>query len=115
MKEVKIRRYRNLLTVSGLGVIMLSGWNVLKMILIFVTQRDTIEALFAKMSVDALVKNITIAIIIAIILIDSLIRLFVGLNARAVGGKDQRDNSQTSVRTRRKRRLEVVRRRTVRL
>ena len=85
MKEVKLRRFRNLLTVSGLGVIAFGGWNVLKMILVFVMQRDTIEALFAEMSIDGLVKNITIAIIIAVTVIDFLIRLFVGLSARAEG------------------------------
>ena len=85
MKEVKLRRYRNLLTVSGLGVIAFGGWSVLKMILVFVMQRDTIEALFAEMAVDSRVKGITIVIVIAIMLIDFLIRIFVGSTARAEG------------------------------
>ena len=93
MKEVKIRRYRNLLTVSGLGVIMLSGWNVLKMILIFVMQRDTIEALFAELSIDAVVKNVTLGIIVSIILVDSLMRFFVGRSARAEGFGKKKGNA----------------------
>ncbi|MBQ7715557.1 MAG: hypothetical protein IJT70_06785 [Clostridia bacterium] len=85
MKEVKLRRFGNLLTVSGLGVIAFGVWNVLKMILVFVMQRDMIEAIFAEISADALIKYITIAIIAAIMLLDFLIRLFVGLSARAEG------------------------------
>ena len=85
MKEVKLRRFGNLLTVSGLGVIAFGVWNVLKMILVFVMQRDMIEAIFAEISANALIKYITIAIIAAIMLLDFLIRLFVGLSARAEG------------------------------
>lgn len=85
MKEVKMRRYRNLLTVSGLGVIVFGGWSVLKTILVLVMQRDMIEALLAEMSVNELAGKITIAITFAIMLIDFLIRLFVGLSARAEG------------------------------
>lgn len=85
MKEVKMRRYQNLLTVSGLGVIVLALWSVLKTILYFVLNRDIFNQAFAGVSDNALVKAVAIGMIAAILLIDLTIRLFVGMSARAEG------------------------------
>ena len=85
MNEVKLRRFMNLLVVSGTGVIIFGAWSVLKTILVFLMQKDMIEAIFTKLSVTTTVKVITIIIVVSIMVIDFLIRLFVGRSARAEG------------------------------
>ena len=81
MKERKMRRYQNLLTISGLGVIIFALWSVLKTILLFFLREDVRAAL----PDDAASRTILLAVIIGILVIDISIRLFVGLSARAEG------------------------------
>jgi len=85
MKDVKLRRYQNLLTVSGLGVIVLALWSVLKTILFIFVKKDDLEKEFADISENSAMMAMVIAILAAVILIDLLIRLYVGLSARAEG------------------------------
>lgn len=81
MKEIKMRRYQNLLTVSGLGVIIFGLWSVLKTILLLFMRDEVLGVL----SNDPHTLAATLAGIGAILLIDIVIRLFVGLSARAEG------------------------------
>lgn len=85
MKEVKMRRYQNLLTVSGLGVIAFALWSVLKTIMLMVMKKDDFGKIFDDISDDATLKTIVIVTIAVVLLVDLLIRLFVGLSARAEG------------------------------
>ncbi len=81
MKEIKMRRYQNLLTVSGLGVIIFGLWTVLKTILLLFLQEDLVDDL-----PDGLFYRVLFFTLIGgVLLIDFLIRLFVGLSARAEG------------------------------
>lgn len=81
MKEIKMRRYQNLLTVSGLGVIIFGLWTVLKTILLLFLQEDMLDDL-----PDGLFYRVLFFTLIGgVLLIDFLIRLFVGLSARAEG------------------------------
>ena len=81
MKEVKLRRYENLLTVSGLGVIVFGLWSVIKTLLVLFMQEDTL----ADMPDSTLIRVIFFTIIGLVLLVDLLLRLFVGLSARAEG------------------------------
>ena len=81
MKEIKMRRYQNLLTVSGLGVIIFGLWSVLKTFLLLF-MRDEVSGVLPS---DPLTRAMTLATIGAILLIDIVIRLFVGISARAEG------------------------------
>ena len=81
MKEIKMRRYQNLLTVSGLGVIIFGLWTVLKTILLLFLQEDMLDDL-----PDGLFYRVLFFTLVGgVLLIDFLIRLFVGLSARAEG------------------------------
>nr|WP_316623417.1 hypothetical protein [uncultured Ruminococcus sp.] len=81
MKEIKMRRYQNLLTVSGLGVIIFGLWTALKTILLLFLQEDMVDDL-----PDGLFYRVLFFTLIGgVLLIDFLIRLFVGLSARAEG------------------------------
>ena len=81
MKEIKMRRYQNLLTVSGLGVIIFGLWTVLKTILLLFLQENMVDDL-----PDGLFYRVLFFTLIGgVLLIDFLIRLFVGLSARAEG------------------------------
>ena len=81
MKVIKMRRYQNLLTVSGLGVIIFGLWTVLKTILLLFLQEDMVDDL-----PDGLFYRVLFFTLIGgVLLIDFLIRLFVGLSARAEG------------------------------
>ena len=81
MKEIKMRRYQNLLTVSGLGVIIFGLWTVLKTILLLFLQEDMLDDL-----PDGLFYRVLFLTLVGGgLLIDFLIRLFVGLSARAEG------------------------------
>ena len=83
MKEVKMRRYQNLLTVSGLGVIMFGVWSVLRTILLLFFQQNAVSQAFNDESVT--VRILSYTILAVMLLADSLSRLFVGLSARAEG------------------------------
>ena len=85
MKEVKMRRYQNLLTISGLGVIAFGAWSVLKTILYFFLRKDDINEAFDKLTDDTFIRIMSIVIIALILLIDFGLRLYVGLSARAEG------------------------------
>ncbi|MBQ7646512.1 MAG: hypothetical protein IJS94_04510 [Clostridia bacterium] len=89
MKEVKMRRYQNLLTVSGLGMIVFALWSVLKTILLFCFN----EKLLAEVPDDTLFRVILFSIIGFILLFDFLMRLFVGLSARAEGFGKKKGNA----------------------
>ena len=81
MKERKMRRYQNLLTVSGLGVIIFGLWSVLKTILLLFMK----EGILSEIPDDTFVRVMFFLILGGILLIDVLIRLYVGLAARAEG------------------------------
>lgn len=81
MKERKTRRYQNLLTVSGLGVIIFGLWSVLKSILLLFMK----EGILSEIPDDTFVRVMFFLILGGILLIDVLIRLYVGLSARAEG------------------------------
>ena len=81
MKERKMRRYQNLLTVSGLGVIIFGLWSVLKTILLLFMK----EGILSEIPDDTFVHVMFFLILGGILLIDVLIRLYVGLSARAEG------------------------------
>ena len=81
MKERKMRRYQNLLTVSGLGVIIFGLWSVLKTILLLFMK----EGILSEIPDDTFVRVMFFLILGGILLIDVLIRLYVGLSARAEG------------------------------
>ncbi len=81
MKERKMRRYQNLLTVSGLGVIIFGLWSVFKTILLLFMKEET----FGDIPDETYIRVIFFAILGGILLFDVLLRLYVGLSARAEG------------------------------
>ena len=81
MKERKLRRYQNLLTVSGLGVIAFGIWSVIKTILLLFFNKE----LLADMPDNTLAYVILYIFIGVLLLIVFSIHLFVGLSARAEG------------------------------
>ena len=81
MKERELRRYQNLLTVSGLGVIAFGVWSVLKTLLVFFFNKEE----FGEMPEETWARVIMFVILGALLLIVFLIHLFVGLSARAEG------------------------------
>ena len=74
MKERKMRRYQNLLTVSGLGVIIFGLWSVLKTILLLFMK----EGILSEIPDDTFVRVMFFLILGGILLVDVLIRLYVG-------------------------------------
>ena len=84
MKEVKMRRYQNLLTISGLGVIAFAVWSVMKTIMLFAMRKELLIDVLAA-SDDMTFKVTLISILVLILLVDFLVRLYVGLSARAEG------------------------------
>ena len=95
MKEVKLRRYQNLLTLSGLGVIVFGLWSILKLFLILLLNDDTVsETIKAAEMPDEFTTRLALYLVLGvIILIDFLMRLFVGLSARSEGFGNKRGNA----------------------
>ncbi|MBQ9679095.1 MAG: hypothetical protein IJV48_00220 [Ruminococcus sp.] len=97
MDEVKLRRYRNLLTISGTGVIAFGVWSVIKTILFMTLTPDYLrlndigdigDIGEAGMTV---VKIFAFTVLGVIMAIELLLRLYIGLSARAEGnGKKKR-------------------------
>lgn len=85
MKEVKLRRFENLLVLSGSGVIIFGLWSCVKAVLGMIFKTDDIVEAFGG---DVFVRFLVIFIYIVIgifLLIDLGLRVFIGLSARREG------------------------------
>ena len=81
--QAKLRKYRNHLATSGLGVIAFAIWTIVKVFLYSVLPSENAgETLFTD-GFDDNVLVIAIIILLALVVIDIGIRVFVGLSARA--------------------------------
>lgn len=94
MDEVKLRRYRNLLVISGTGVIAFGVWSVVKAILFMTLTPDPLQ-LSEMTDVSAFelpfVKMMIYIVLAVILAVDLSLRLYIGLSARAEGnGKKKR-------------------------
>lgn len=85
MKEVKLRRYENLLTLSGLGVIAFGAWSVLKALLFMLYRGEVFEPMLADIADNRLAKLLVFVIVAVVLLFVFAVRLYVGLSARAEG------------------------------
>jgi hypothetical protein len=81
MKEIQLRRWQNMLTISGMGVIVFGAWSVLKTILLLVFRQELVSNI-----PDDIVERVILYVLVGVLLlIDFSVRLFVGLSARAEG------------------------------
>ena len=85
MNQVKLRRYQNLLIVSGTGVVFFGLWSVIKAILTFLTQSEVLLDSLKELPEGIGYRIIFFAIIGTFLASIIGIRLIVGLSARAVG------------------------------
>ena len=85
MKERKLRRYQNLLTVSGQGVILFAFWSILKAVLIIFMNKGDIFDNSSAFSDSVWFKAAVIGVFSFILLVDFLIRLYVGISAGLEG------------------------------
>ena len=70
MKEVKLRRYQNLLTLSGLGVIVFGLWSILKVFLILLLNDDTFSEMIKAAEVpDNSVTRLILYLLLAVLLL----------------------------------------------
>lgn len=91
MNQVKLRRYQNLLIVSGTGVIIFGLWSVIKGILIFLTQTEYLIGPMNELPKGAIYRIILFGILAFFMGGIIFFRLFVGLSARSLGfGKKNR-------------------------
>ena len=68
MKEVKLRRYQNLLTLSGLGVIVFGLWSILKVFLILLLNDDTFSEMIEAAEVpDNSVTRLILYLLLAVL------------------------------------------------
>ena len=89
--QVKLRRYQNLLILSGLGTIAFGLWSIIKSFLVLITNKETLQ------EINDAAQGSTLAIVIAFIIVGVIlgvpigIRLIIGLSARSEGlGKKAR-------------------------
>ncbi len=86
--EQKLRRNQNALVILGAGVIAFGFWSGIKTILVYFLQTDKMNEIAAELGegVGNIPPMLLLWIIVSVILgIDLLLRLYVGLSARAEG------------------------------
>lgn len=88
--QSELRKYKDLLIVTGTGVIIFSLWSAVKVTLQFILLKDLKESLFA--ALDGMPEKVLTVIILALfILIIFAVHLHIGLGARSEGfGKEKR-------------------------
>lgn len=85
-KEKKeLRRYQNTMVIYGTGVILFGFWNLLKTILSFVFQTEDMREILEEMRKERFIAIFYILFFVIILGVDLLLRLNVGLSARAEG------------------------------
>ncbi|MBO4913762.1 MAG: hypothetical protein J5449_01020 [Oscillospiraceae bacterium] len=88
----ELRRNENTLVVAGLGIAAFGVWSIVKMVLMMTLQADKVLAeldVFGESVTREQAILIVSVIAVAIVLVDMLLRLYVGLSARkdGLGGK----------------------------
>lgn len=90
--EIQLRRNQNSLGIIGTGVVAFGVWSVIKMTMYFLLSP---EELRATLNMNRLSKNMMIAVYIAlamILVIELVLRLYVGFSARAEGRDREKGN-----------------------
>jgi len=88
-EKAKYRRYQNMLSLSGVSIIMMGAWDVIKIIMIMMFDR---EGLYSFLNIDesaTLLITITVICIIVLVLFILWIKIKIGraANAEAKGEK----------------------------
>ena len=82
MDERQLRKYQSMLAISGMGVVLFGAWSIAKTILMMVYAPDRLvdAQVVDQAGFSRLVFN---ALMIAFLLPDLILRMYVGLSARA--------------------------------
>ena len=89
--SVKLRKYENILTISGIGVIAFGLWSVIKAALYFIVQPLDIVSIMPTEEVQALgdlkvlMNGVVLGMILFVLMLDLLLRIYIGRSAIAVG------------------------------
>lgn len=89
-REIRLRRNQDTLIIVGTGVIIFELWSLLKAVFTLLLRAgDLYEMIMEESSLEA--RIVVVGIIVVVLLIDLILRLFVGMSAIAVGrGKKSR-------------------------
>ena len=91
MDQVKLRRYQNLLIVSGSGVIIFGIWSVLKAVMLVLSNTQMLTVSTEELPDGMIYRVIFYGIFIGFLIFVIVFRLIIGLSARSVGfGKKNR-------------------------
>jgi len=88
---IRLRRYRNTMTVSGMGTIAFGIWSIIKTMMYFLFDPADIQKLFADTGAEQW-KVFSIIIVFFLLAVDLSLRCFVGLSAAAEGKGKKRGN-----------------------
>lgn len=84
--EARIRQHQNILIYSGMGVILFGVWSMAKMALFQLMDEKGIEGLIEIADQDMLEYRFVVElIVIVLMLMDLLLRVYVGMNAIRIG------------------------------
>ena len=83
--ERELRRNQNTLVIVGGGVILFGFWSFIKLILVFILQRDKLLEMLGDSVSDSFELVLVFGFFAILLLIDLSLRLFVGRSARAEG------------------------------
>lgn len=85
MTDNKIRKYQNTLVVAGNGVILFGLWNIVKCIMMFLFTDDRIWAAIEELEIEVadsrLIYYILIVIVSILLLVEMILRVYVGRSA----------------------------------
>lgn len=83
--QVKLRRYQNMLIISGTGTIVFGIWSILKIIINYSTDIGSLIHLFDNVETGALFRVIAYFFFALMISTDLGLRLIIGMSARSEG------------------------------
>lgn len=81
----ELRRNQNTLLITGVGMVALSLWSIIKTVLFIELDSQTFEALFVELLGEMYEKRLAVYAVFIFLAVDLLLRVYVGLRARKEG------------------------------
>ena len=79
-EEIKLRKYKNTLSITGMGVIIFGMWNFIKLLLYCFFKFDYIEEIL-EMKLEGGAKVVFIVFLTIFFILDIIFRTYIGKNA----------------------------------
>ncbi len=89
----RLRRNQNYLVIIGTGVMVFGVWSIIKTLMFFVMGGQVTIGYFENVSKSGLPVQMNYMVLMLLLILDLLVRIYVGMSARAEGFGAQKGNT----------------------